>query len=131
MRFKMYMQSVLYVIAISIALISGRVSAQSTPAPADWASVVLEDSEIDSSKVEVGTYAEITYYKAEKLETVRGYIKAVDFETLTVGRGLWKEEIAFARIQKLILAESDREIDSLKKRADTLSGKKRIDAERG
>lgn len=72
------------------------------PTPADGASVVLEDSEIDSSKVEVGTYAEITYYKGEKQETARGYIKAVDSETLTVGRGLWKEQIAFEHIQTLI-----------------------------
>ena len=102
MRFKRYMQSVFLAIAISVTLISGRVSAQSAPAPADLASVVLKDSEIDSSKVEVGTYAEITYYKGEKLETVRGYIKAVDSETLTVGRGLWKEQIAFEHIQTLI-----------------------------
>ena len=100
MRFKMYMRSVLY--AISVTLISGRVSAQSPPAPANLASTVLKDSEIDSSKVEVGTYAEITYYKGEKLETARGYIKAVDSETLTVGQGLWKEQIAFEHIQTLI-----------------------------
>lgn len=100
MRFKMYMQSVF--LAISVTLISGRVSAQSTLPPADMASVVLKDSEIHSSKVEVGAYVEITYYKDEKLETVRGYIKAVDSETLTVGRGLWKEQIAFERIQTLI-----------------------------
>ncbi len=94
----MYMRSVLY--AISVILISGHVAAQSPPA--NLASTVLKDSEIDSSKVEVGTYAEITYYKGEKLETARGYIKAVDSETLTIGRGLWKEQIAFDRIQTLI-----------------------------
>ena len=85
---------------------------------------VLTSGEIDSSKVEVGAYVEITYYKGEKRETTRGYIKAVDSETLTIGRGLWQEQIAFERIQKLIAAKSDREIDSLKKRADTLSVKK-------
>ncbi|MYD61427.1 MAG: hypothetical protein F4W91_10330 [Gemmatimonadetes bacterium] len=119
----MYMQSVLYVIAISIALISGRVSAQSPPAPADRASVVLEDSEIDSSKVEVGTYAEITYYKGEKLETVRGYIKAVDSEALTIGRGLWKEQIAFERIQTLIVGVSDRSINRYQVSIDLLKNK--------
>ncbi len=98
----MKIQSVVFAIAISITPTCGPVSAQSTPPPADRTSVVLKDSEIDSSKIEVGTYAEITYYEGVKLETVRGYIKAVDSETLTVGRGLWKEQIAFERIQKLI-----------------------------
>ena len=94
------------------------------------AGVVLKAGEIDSSKVTVGAYAEVIYGKGErdqvsrkweKLDTVRGYIKAVDRESLTIGRGFWKERIVFERIQKLILAESDREIDRLKKTTDTLS----------
>ena len=59
--------------------------------------------------------------KWEKLDTAQGYIKAVDAEGLTIGRGLWKEQIAFERIQKLIMAESGREIDRLKETPDTLS----------
>ena len=91
---------------------------------------VLEAGEIDSSKVKVGAYAEVIYGKGEwdqvsgkweKLDTAQGYVKAVDQESLTIGRGLWKEQIAFERIQKLILARSDREIDRLKKMTDTLS----------
>ena len=39
-------------------------------------------------------------------------------------RGLWKEQIAFEHIQKLILAESDREIDRLKETPDSLSVRK-------
>ena len=95
--------------------------------------VAFEAGEIDSSKVEIGTYAEIIYGKGErdpvsgrwkKLNTARGYIKAVDRESLTIGRGLWKEQIAFEHIQKLILAESDREIDRLKETPDSLSVRK-------
>ena len=85
------------------------------------AGVVLQAGEIDSSKVKVGAYAEIIYGKGEKLSTARGYIQAVDAESLTIGRGFWKEQIAFERIQKLILAESGREIDRLKETPDTLS----------
>ena len=94
------------------------------------AGVILEAGEIDSSKVKVGVYAEVIYGtgerdqvsgKWEKLNTAQGYIKAVDAESLTIGRGLWKEQIAFERIQKLILAESGREIDRLKEATDTLS----------
>ena len=97
------------------------------------AGVVLQAGEIDSSKVKVGVYAEVIYGigeqdqvsgKWEKLGTAQGYIKAVDQESLTIGRGLWKEQIAFKRIQKLILAESGREIDRLKETTDTLSAKK-------
>ncbi len=91
---------------------------------------VLQAGEIDSSKVKVGAYAEVIYGKDElgqvsgkweKLDSAQGYIKAVDAESLTIGRGLWKEQIAFERIQKLILAESDREMNRLKETTDTLS----------
>ena len=91
---------------------------------------VLQAGEIDSSKVKVGAYAEVIYGKGErdqvsgkweKLEEAQGYIKAVDAESLTIGRGLWNEQIAFERIQKLIMAESGREIDRLKETTDTLS----------
>ena len=97
------------------------------------AEMVLEVGEIDSSKVEVGAYVEVIYGTGErdqvsrewkKLNTARGYIKAVDAETLTIGRGFWKEQIAFERIQKLVLAESDREIDRLKETTDSLFVKK-------
>ena len=97
------------------------------------AGVVLKAGEIDSGKVKVGAYAEVIYRigerdqvsgKWEKLDTAQGYIKAIDRESLTIGRGLWKEQIAFERIQKLILAESDREMDRLKETTDTLSVRK-------
>ena len=93
------------------------------------AGVVLKAGEIDSNNVEVGAYAEVIYGtgerdqvsgKWEKLDTVEGYIKAVDAESLTIGRGFWKEQITFERIQKLILAESYREIDRLKEMTDSL-----------
>ncbi len=97
------------------------------------AGVILEAGEIDSSKVKVGVYAEVIYGmgerdqvsgKWEKLDTAQGYIKAIDRESLTIGRGFWKKQIAFERIQKLILAESGREIDRLKETIDTLFVKK-------
>ena len=128
----MTIQSVFLAIAVSSTLISGPASAQSSPQVL-IAGVVLQAGEIDSSQVKVGVYAEVIYGKDEldqvsgkweKLDTVEGYIKAVDAESLTIGRGLWKEQIAFERIQKLILAESGREIDRLKETINTLSAKK-------
>ena len=97
------------------------------------AGMILKAGEIDSSKVEIGAYAEVIYGmgerdqvsgKWERLDSVEGYIKAVDAESLTIGRGFWKEQITFERIQKLILAESGREIDRLKEMTDTLSIRK-------
>ena len=97
------------------------------------AGVVLKAGEIDSNNVEVGAYAEVIYGtgeqdqvsgKWEKLDTVEGYIKAINAESLTIGRGFWKEQITFERIQKLILAESYREIDRLKETTDSLSVRK-------
>ncbi len=94
------------------------------------AGVVLKAGEVDSSKIEVGAYAEVIYGTGErdsvsgkwkKLDTAQGYIKAVDAESLTIGRGFWKEQIAFESIQKLLLAESDREMDRLKETTDSLS----------
>ena len=96
------------------------------------ARVVLEAGEIDSGKVRVGVFAEVVYGKGkrdpvsgrwEKLDTASGYIKAVDAEHLTIvlRQGFGKKRIAFARIQKLILAESRREMGRLK---DTLRRRK-------
>ena len=125
----MTIQSVFLAIAVSVTLISGPASAQSSPQTL-IAGVILEAGEIDSSKVKVGVYAEVIYGTGErdqvsgkwkKLNTAQGYIKAVDAESLTIGRGLWKEQIAFERIQKLIMAASGREIDRLKEATDTLS----------
>ena len=92
------------------------------------AGIVLQAGEIDSSKVEVGAYAEVSYGTGErdtvsgvweKLDTARGYVKAVDAESLTLERG-FRKQIAFERIQKLILAESSLEMDRLKKTTDIL-----------
>ena len=83
------------------------------------AGVVLQAGEIDSSKVKVGAYAEVIYGTGEKLSTARGYIQAVDAESLTISQGLGKR-IAFERIQQLILAESSFEMDRLKKTTDIL-----------
>ena len=90
------------------------------------AGVVLEAGEVDSSKVRVGAFAEVVYGKGkrdpvsgewEKLARVSGYIKAVDAERLTLAlkEGLGKKQIAFARIQKLLLAASSYEMARLKK----------------
>lgn len=87
------------------------------------AGVVFEAGEIDSSTVKPGAYVEVIYGKGErdpvsgaweKLDTVKGYIKAIDSETLTIGERFWKKEIALERIQKLTIPDTDREMDSVK-----------------
>ena len=92
------------------------------------AGVVLKVGEIDSSKVKVGAYAEVIYGQSaqhpvsgvwEKLDIASGYIQAVDAEHLIIGQHFGKQ-IAFARIQQLILAESSFAMDRLKKTIDTL-----------
>ncbi len=97
------------------------------------ARMVLKAGEIDSGKVRVGAFAEVVYGKGkrdpvsgqwEKLARARGYVKAVDAEGLTLGgsfRKKWKKRIAFARIERLIIAESRREMGRLK---DTLRRRK-------
>ena len=91
------------------------------------ARVVLEAGEIDSGKVRVGAFAEVVYGKGardpvsgkwEKLGRARGYIKAVDAEGLTLGGRFRKKRIAFAHIQKLLLAKSSREMARLRVTTD-------------
>ena len=81
------------------------------------AGMVLKASEIDSSKVKVGAYAEVIYGTGEKLSTAHGYIQAVDAESLTISQGLGKR-IAFEHIRQLIFAESSFAMDRLKKTTD-------------
>ncbi|MCY3868959.1 MAG: hypothetical protein OXG87_05330 [Gemmatimonadetes bacterium] len=50
----------------------------------------------------------------EKLDTVKGYIKAIDSETLTIGERFWKKEILLERIQMLTIPDTDHEMDSVK-----------------
>ena len=87
------------------------------------AGVVFETGEVDSSTVKPGAYVEVIYGKGErdpvsgeweKLDTVKGYIKAIDSETLTIGERFWKKEILLERIQKLMIPDTDREMDSVK-----------------
>ena len=78
---------------------------------------VLQAGEIDSSKVKLGAYAEVIYGtgerdqvsgKWEKLDTVQGYIKAVDAESLTIGRRFLEgSRSLLSAYNKLIMAESD------------------------
>ena len=81
------------------------------------AEVVLEASEIDSSTVEVGAFAVVVYRQGrphpilrgwEKLVMTRGYVQAVDAETLTpvLEQNGRPQRIALDRIQKLTLVES-------------------------
>ena len=72
-------------------------------------------SKIDSNAVEIGTFVEVIYGQGErdpvsgeweKLDTTRGYIQAINTETLTIGERFWKKEIALERIQKLTIADS-------------------------
>ena len=87
------------------------------------AGVVFETGEVDSSTVKPGAYVEVIHGKGErnpvsgkweKLDTVKGYIKAIDSETLTIGERFWKKEILLERIHKLMIPDTDREMDSVK-----------------
>ena len=79
--------------------------------------VVLEADEIDSSTVEIGALAVVVYGQGErqptsgewaKLDTARGYIKAVDQRRLILGLEPdgWSKWIALERIQTLSLIGS-------------------------
>ena len=78
---------------------------------------ILEAGEIDSSTVRIGSYVVVIHGQGERnpvsgewerLETARGYVRAVDKEILTLARGRdgWQERIALDRIQTLVLVGS-------------------------
>ena len=83
----------------------------------DDAEVVLEADEIDSSTVEVDDFVVVVYGQGKqhptsgewaKLDTIRGYVKAVKQRALILSleRYGWPEPIALERIQTLILVAS-------------------------
>ena len=81
------------------------------------AGVVFEAGEIDSNAVQPGAFVEVIYGQGErhpdtgaweKLETVRGYLKAMDAEHITIGGRFWQKEIAAERVQKLTVLDSER-----------------------
>ena len=70
--------------------------------------------EIDSSSVQPGAFVEIIYGERhpdtgawEKLDTVRGYLKAIDADHIAIGGRFWQKEIALERVQKLTVLDSD------------------------
>ena len=80
------------------------------------AKIVLEAGEIDSSTVEVGAFVVVVYEQEKqqlsgnraRLDTARGYIKAVNQRRLIVGLESdgWSKWIALERIQALVLVDS-------------------------
>ena len=127
----------------------------SAQAEASRAEVVLEADGIDSSTVEVGALAVVVYGQGErhptsgewaKLDTVRGYIKAVSQRRLIIGLepDEWSKWIALDRIQTLSLIGSashksadggtyGRAVRGLTEPSDRLSGilRRRDDMEPG
>ena len=111
-----------FVLIAIVGLVAMALRAQAdSPLDADDAvgrtGVVLKAGAIDSSTVEVGAFAVVIHGQGERqpvsgewkiLATARGYIQAVDAETLTLGlegdRGA--KQIALNRIQTLVLIGS-------------------------
>lgn len=84
------------------------------------AGAVFEAGEIDSSAVEVGDFVEVIYGKGERdpvsgvwegLNTIKGYVKAIDAEYMIIGERFLEDQIALERIQKLIISDFARELD--------------------
>ena len=73
---------------------------------------VFEAGEIDSSSVQPGAFVEIIYGERhpdtgvwKKLDTVRGYLKAIDADHIAIGGRFWKKEIDYDRVQKLTVLD--------------------------
>ena len=70
------------------------------PCSAQDAAMPVGD-EIDRTRLKVGVHVWVTYLKGGKKTTAEGKIKAVGKNALTVGRGLWKEDIKYQNIISL------------------------------
>ena len=129
------MRSRLVVVASFASLVIGDADAADGPAETE---VVLEADEIDSSTVEIGALAVVVYGQEErqptsgewaKLDTVRGYIKAVDRQGLLLSLKGWPQRIALDRIQTLTLVppqrSASRDTTRIQAILDTLSARMR------
>ena len=83
------------------------------------AGVVFEAGEIDSSSVQPGAFVEVIYGEGarhpdtgawEKLDTAKGYLKAIDAERITIGGRFWQKEIAHQRVQKLTVLDDAHDV---------------------
>ncbi len=88
--------------------------------PKREAKAEFETGEIDSSTVKPGAFVEVIYGQGkrdpvsgewERLNNVKGYVKAVDAEYMIIGERFWEEQVVLDRIQKLIISDSARELD--------------------
>ncbi|MDA0747736.1 MAG: hypothetical protein O2954_14540 [bacterium] len=61
--------------------------------------VILRGDEIDYNKLPIGIFVEVSYHSPKnKKTTAKGYIKAIEGNAFTLGRGLWKERIEYQDI---------------------------------
>ena len=86
-----------------------------------WAQgvVVLERGEVVASQIWVGAFAEVVYRGDDgNNTTANGKIKEVFPHALVIGKGLWKETIAFELIDVLILGDDAARVERVKKLRD-------------
>ena len=106
--------SLLLIIAVISLAATVHADAAGDRAEDRQAGVTLTTGEIDSSTVAVGAFAVVIHGLGERqpdlgawesLATSRGYIQAIDAETLVLGMGAneWPEMIALERIETLVL----------------------------
>jgi hypothetical protein len=94
-----------------------------------WAQgvVVLERGEVISKQLWVGAFAEVIYQGEDgKPTTANGKVREVLPHALIIGKGLWKETIAFDRMDVIILGDNLERVERVKKLRDDPFQKRRI-----
>ena len=69
---------------------------------------------IDTTRLKVGWHIGLVYYTSNgEKATARGYIKAVGEDSITIGMGLWKEEVPYRNIVIMRAGPSEQDMISL------------------
>ena len=77
--------------------------------------VVLRTGEVTADKLWVGAFADVVYRgDHDKRSTADGEVKDVGRNTFVIGKGFWKETIAFEKIDRMILGGSVKSIERQK-----------------
>lgn len=93
-----------------------------------WAQgvVVLERGEVIASQIWVGAFAEVIYRGDDgNNTTANGKVKEILPHALVIGKGFWKETIAFELIDVLILGDDVARVEMVKKLRDDESHMRR------
>lgn len=88
--------------------------------------IVLRMGEVIAEKLWAGAFADVVYRgDRDKIITADGKIKDIGRNTFVIGKGFWKETIAFERVDRIILGKDKKLVARVKSKLDGKTPKMR------